>query len=133
VPILLQDGGDAAGTGPGQQQRQQQDQQQQRQQQEQEQQLPPGYGKYLHAHIRSVREPARKGHELVAPPPEDGWGAAAGGDELRVLKAALARQAADYVAQQIRWAAAQAFHFPVGGGVSVLVTGRGGAAHTRCE
>lgn len=66
----------------------------------QQQQLPPGYSRYLHAHIRSVREPRRGQHALVAPSPEDDPAAYAGA--LSGLKQALSGQAAEYVAQQIK-------------------------------
>lgn len=61
--------------------------------------LPPSYPKYMHANVRSVREPKR-GHALVAPSFEESPGSYV--DGLAGVKAVLARQAADYVAGQVR-------------------------------
>ncbi|KIZ01838.1 hypothetical protein MNEG_6125 [Monoraphidium neglectum] len=88
--------GGAAGRphNPHQQAQQQQPKQQQLQDQEQ---LPTGYARHLRAHIRSAREP-RRGHELVVPATcEDG-----GPCSVEGVKANLAGQAADYVAQQVK-------------------------------
>lgn len=60
-------------------------------------QLPPGYAQYLHAPIRSTREPKRP-HELVAP----GGAGGAADCSLDSVKASLAAQAAEYVSQQVK-------------------------------
>jgi len=64
-----------------------------------QQQPPPGYPDYLHANVRSVREPKRP-HELVAPT----WQSDPEGylDGMAGLKASLSGQAADFVARQVR-------------------------------
>ena len=67
----------------------------------------PGYSQLLHAPVRSeTAAPPRRGRALAAPSPRDDPEAYAGG--LAGVKAALAAQAADYVAAQVREVAAVA-------------------------